>query len=53
MNMILRCEQCGVDKPCVVVMMGTDKFDINKPPTFCHNNGGTAKWNLLTGMTMV
>lgn len=46
MNLIFRCEQCGVQKPCILVMVGADKTDYMQEPRTCIN-GGSAKWKLL------
>lgn len=47
MNAIFRCDQCGINKPCVLVMTGADAIDMMEEPKICVN-GGTATWKLLT-----
>jgi len=45
MNAIFKCEQCGVKKPCVLVMTGAGDVDFLVEPKVCVN-GGTATWKL-------
>ena len=47
MNLIYRCEECGVSKPCIITMIGEKE---NKyPPEICPFGGlFKAKWKLLS-----
>jgi hypothetical protein len=44
MNLVYRCEQCGVDKPCIIVITNTGKFE---EPFMCVD-GRKADWKLMT-----
>ena len=41
---IYRCEECGVEKPCIIVRVGTD----GDLPSNCPFSGVLCKWNLMT-----
>lgn len=47
MNATFRCENCGVKKPCILVMVDADEMDILEAPRVCVN-GGKATWKLLS-----
>ena len=42
-NLVFKCEQCGIKRPCIIVMVDSDTV---LEPRICVN-GGTADWKSL------
>ena len=55
MNFIYRCEECGTECPCILTILEKSIVPKENEPEGCIfvPQRNEAKWNMLTGMTII